>query len=67
MTENREMRLIDNYWARTKDGNYDGFSSNIAIVPELKLGVAFLSNACCLDSSEYVDPILEQLIPVMGS
>jgi len=60
-----EMRRIANYWARTKDGNYDGFSSNLAFVPELKLGVAFLSNDCCLDSSEYVNPILEQIIPVM--
>eukprot|EP01102_Stenamoeba_stenopodia_P017378 TRINITY_DN6217_c0_g1_i2.p1 TRINITY_DN6217_c0_g1~~TRINITY_DN6217_c0_g1_i2.p1 ORF type:complete len:489 (-),score=80.12 TRINITY_DN6217_c0_g1_i2:276-1742(-) len=61
-----EMRLIGNYWARTKDGNYNGFSSNVAIVPELKLGVTFLSNACCLDSSQYVDPILELMIPLMG-
>ncbi len=57
-----EMQVIDGHLLRTKGGNIDGFSSSIAMVPEMRLGVIALVNGE-VDGSQMSFTSLENLLP----
>jgi len=61
-----EIQQVLTFWPRTKGGNVNGFSSNIALVPELRLGVIGLTNFG-LDGSILTLGPLEILIPAFES
>jgi len=57
-----EIQEVLNFWPRTKTGAIDGFSSSIALVPELRLGVIGLTNTD-IDASVLTLGPLEILTP----
>lgn len=52
-----------NVWSRTKDGNFDGFSSSIEVVPELNFGVVILNNNDGMDAHNLTQPLVQFLAP----
>ena len=58
-----EMRLLGKRLVRSKGGNIDGFSSSMAMLPEMKLGVVALSNHDGLDGSIFTFSALQTLVP----
>jgi D-alanyl-D-alanine carboxypeptidase len=61
-----EIQQVQNFWPRVKIGNVAGFSSSIALVPELRLGVVAFTNTD-IDASVLTLGPLEILIPAFQS
>eukprot|EP01084_Bolivina_argentea_P091231 164246_1 len=57
-----EMQMLDKHFIRGKGGNINGFSSEIDMIPEMKLGVIALSNYD-MDESMFTLSTLEILLP----
>jgi CubicO group peptidase (beta-lactamase class C family) len=57
-----EIFMRNGHMVRSKGGNVDGFSSEIAIIPELKLGIVALIN-CGTSESLITTSALDILIP----
>ena len=57
-----EMYPVGQYLVRNKGGNLQGYSSNIAIVPELQLGMTITTNLAT-DASIWATHNLAQFIP----
>lgn len=57
-----ETVYINGHWVRTKSGGIDGYSSHIAMVPELKLGMAVLTSLSGIQASTMTIPNLYGLI-----
>ena len=57
-----EMEILNGHFIRGKGGNINGFSAEINMIPEIKLGVIELTNYD-LDESLFTLPTLEILIP----
>lgn len=59
-----EMKVLDGHLLRGKGGNINGFSSEVDMVPEMKLGVIALCNYN-LDASLFTLGTLEIMIPAL--
>lgn len=62
-----EFNYTLNHWVTSKAGELDGYRSQIALIPELKLGVfttAFVTDVS--DPTVLNIPILSQLVPVLN-
>ncbi len=57
-----ELYKVQNYLLRTKEGDLEGYSSNVILVRELKLGVVVLTNVLS-HATSYSRPITNILIP----
>ncbi len=54
-----EMRRVQEFWSRSKIGNFNGFASSIEMIPELQLGVVVLTNNADMDAHALTGPIME--------
>lgn len=54
-----------NVWSRSKDGNFDGFSSSIELVPELNFGVVVLNNNEGMDAHYLTQPLVQYFVPII--
>jgi len=61
-----EMQLVNNYWRRSKLGNFDGFASSITLVPELSVGIALCNNQGDNDADIFTAPIMADLISFLN-
>ena len=61
-----EMQMLKGHFIRGKGGNINGFSAEIDMIPEMKLGLIALSNYG-LDESMFTLPVYEILIPAFKS
>ena len=59
--------MLDGHFIRGKGGNINGFSAEIDMIPEMKLGLIALSNYNDLDESMFTLPAFEILIPAFKS
>jgi len=61
-----EFAFLQNYWTLSKAGELDGYRSQLAIVPQLKLGVFVSATVDDVpDPTVWTLPTLELLVPVL--
>lgn len=57
-----EFEPLDKYWVRNKGANLQGYSTNIALLPELQLGLTLTTNLNT-DSTQWAMQLLRWLVP----
>lgn len=57
-----EFEPLDKYWVRNKGANLQGYSTNIALIPELQLGLTITTNLN-VDSTQWAMQLLRWLVP----